>query len=605
MTGAAWPHSPPVAAEVRAGQVTGSVRRRRGRVIPGRRARPGNGDSERRGPVLLADSDAWKLSPQTAKMVINICLPHFKPRIHCNKISADGYEVENLISEDLAKRNRGFRSEYFIKPPVHVTLSFPFNIEICRINIDISSGGYQNFTGLDIYTSTSLNKSSWNSPESQFSGLAGQPVSDKDVFTLVGKAILKNQSKVTFSHRGFKPRPPFHQMEAVFYPGSASQDLWNKGPASLSNVSHLKICISHVAGGGLPCIKRLEVWGQPAKSCPQEVMDSVFQVASACLAQGLGIQSAGFMFPMESECVPLSNSDCEQQSLQKLVDVVQDIPEEFLDPITLEIMPFPMLLPSGKVIDQSTLEKCNRSEASWGRVPSDPFTGVAFSQHSQPLPHPSLKARIDHFLLQHSIPGTNLLGRAQVLGMVTPSSLTISSLKRKMDCMEQSPDDSNHVEPSYFSTTNLLAMSTSESGAKKMKTESDSPLAQMDCSTGPVSHEQKLSESLDIALTSALSSRPSFTARLVKGQQQPHSEGGCSSSWNANAPAEHSSRPVQGCASCNRTFSSYFKMEPVYQLPCGHLLCRPCLAEKQKSLTILCMNCKRSVSAHDVLRVHF
>ncbi|XP_043400842.1 RING finger protein 37 isoform X3 [Chelonia mydas] len=538
-------------------------------------------------------------------MVINICLPQFKPRIHCNKISADGYEVENLISEDLAKRNRGFRSEYFIKPPVHVTLSFPFNIEICRINIDISSGGYQNFTGLDIYTSTSLNKSSWNSPESQFSGLAGQPVSDKDVFTLVGKAILKNQSKVTFSHRGFKPRPPFHQMEAVFYPGSASQDLWNKGPASLSNVSHLKICISHVAGGGLPCIKRLEVWGQPAKSCPQEVMDSVFQVASACLAQGLGIQSAGFMFPMESECVPLSNSDCEQQSLQKLVDVVQDIPEEFLDPITLEIMPFPMLLPSGKVIDQSTLDKCNRSEASWGRVPSDPFTGVAFSQHSQPLPHPSLKARIDHFLLQHSIPGTNLLGRAQVLGVVTPSSLTMSSLKRKMDCMEQSPDDSNHVEPSYFSTTNLLAMSTSESGAKKMKTESDSPLAQMDCSTGPVSHEQKLSESLDIALTSALSSRPSFTARLVKGQQQPHSEGGCSSSWNANAPAEHSSRPVQGCASCNRTFSSYFKTEPVYQLPCGHLLCRPCLAEKQKSLTILCMNCKRSVSAHDVLRVHF
>ncbi|CAM5142128.1 unnamed protein product, partial [Natator depressus] len=54
---------------------------------------------------------------------------------------------------------------------------------------------------------------------------------------------------------------------------------------------------------------------------------------------------------------------------------------------------------------------------------------------------------------------------------------------------------------------------------------------------GPVSHEQKLSESLDIALTSALSSRPSFTARLVKGQQQPHSEGGCSSSWNANASA--------------------------------------------------------------------
>uniref|UniRef100_A0A8C8RQZ6 U-box domain containing 5 n=1 Tax=Pelusios castaneus TaxID=367368 RepID=A0A8C8RQZ6_9SAUR len=536
-------------------------------------------------------------------MVINVCLPQFKPRIHCNKISADGYEVENLISEDLAKRNRGFRSEYFIKPPVHVTLSFPFNIEICRINVDISSGGYQNFTGLDIYTSTSSNKTSWNSTVSQFSGLASQPVSDKDVFTLVGKAVLKNQSKVTFSHRGFKPRPPFHQIDAVFYPGSASQDLWNKGPATLSNVSHLKICISHVAGGGLPCIKRLEVWGQPAKSCSQEVVENVFQVASECLAQGLGVQSTGFTLPMESECVPLSSN--EQQSLQKLVDVVQDIPEEFLDPITLEIMPFPMLLPSGKVIDQSTLEKCNRSEASWGRVPSDPFTGVAFSQHSQPLPHPSLKARIDHFLLQHSIPDTRLLGRAQVSGMLTPSSITMSSLKRKVACMEPSSDNSTHMEPSYSAATNFLATSTSESSAKKMKTESDSHLAQMDCSTGPVSHEQKLSESLDIALTSALSSRPSFTARLIKDQQQPHGEGASSSSWGANTLAEHNSSPIQGCASCNRTFSSYFKTEPVYQLPCGHLLCRPCLAEKQKSLSILCMNCKRSVSAHDVLRVHF
>lgn len=39
-------------------------------------------------------------------------------------------------------------------------------------------------------------------------------------------------------------------------------------------------------------------------------------------------------------------------------------------------------------------------------------------------------------------------------------------------------------------------------------------------STGPVSHEQKLSQSLEIALTSTLGSMPSFTARLTKGQLQ-------------------------------------------------------------------------------------
>ncbi|XP_053113536.1 RING finger protein 37 [Hemicordylus capensis] len=538
-------------------------------------------------------------------MVINVCLPQFKPRIHCNKISADGYEVENLVSEDPAKRNRGFRCEYFIKPPVHVTLSFPFNVEICRINIDLSSGGYQNITGLDICTSTSSSKASLNSPESPFSGLAGQPAFDKEVFTLVGKAVLKNQSKVTFGHRGFKPRPPFHHlMDTLFsFPGSASLDLWNKGPASLSSVSHLKICITHVAGSGLPCIKKVEVWGQPAKSCSHEVVDDVLRVASESSAQGFGGQAASLPLPMESDIVPLGNSDSQEQ---KLMEAIQDVPEEFLDPITLEVMTLPMLLPSGKVIDQGTLEKCNRSEASWGRVPSDPFTGVAFSQHSQPLPHPSLKARIDHFLLQHSIPGTNLLGRAQALGTVVASSIAMSSLKRKIDLVEQNPEGRHSVEPFHFSTANFVVTSTSETRAKKMKMECDSNSSQMDCSADLISHEQRLSDSLDSALNSALSSMPLFTASLAKGQQQLHSGGSCSSPWNAGGGHEHNrSDALQGCSSCCRTFSLYFTTETVYQLPCGHLVCRPCLSEKQKSLSILCMNCKRSVATHEVMRVHF
>ncbi|XP_015280605.1 PREDICTED: RING finger protein 37 [Gekko japonicus] len=529
-------------------------------------------------------------------MVINVCLPQFKPRIHCNKISADGYEVENLISEDPAKRNRGFRCEYFIKPPVQVMVSFPFNIEICRINIDISSGSCQNITGLDIWTSTSSGKASWNNP---FSGLAGPPLLEKEAFTLVGKAVLKNQSKVTFSHRGFKPRPPFHHpMDTLSsFSGAASLDLWNKGPGSLSGVSHLKICITHVAGSGLPCIKKVEVWGQPAKSCPHEVVGDVFRVASQSPAPGFGGQASSLPSPMESDVVPFGNPDSQEQ---KLMEAVQDVPEEFLDPITLEVMTFPMLLPSGKVIDQETLEKCNRSEASWGRVPSDPFTGVAFSQHSQPLPHPSLKARIDHFLLQHSIPGTNLLGRAQASGTVIASSIARSSLKRKMDLLERNLGRRGNLDPPCFLTTDPVATSTSESRAKKMKMECEANASQMDCSTDPVSHEQRLSASLD----SALSSMPLFTASLTKSQLAPCS--GNSGPLNPSSGYEHNrSGASQGCSSCCKSFSSYFKPEPIYQLPCSHLVCRSCLAEKQKSLSILCMDCKRSVATHDVVRVHF
>ncbi|XP_006187175.1 RING finger protein 37 isoform X1 [Camelus dromedarius] len=541
-------------------------------------------------------------------MVINLCLPQFKPRIYCNKISADGYEVENLISEDLTKRSHGFRTEYFIKPPVYVTVSFPFNVEICRVNIDLTAGGGQNVTGLEMYTSAVSSRASWNTPESRTLGPAEPSVLDKEAFTLVGKVLLKNQSQVVFSHRGFKARPPFGPMDATLpSPAVVAQELWNKGALSLSHVAHLKICITHVTGSGIPCIKRLEVWGQPAKTCSQEVIDSVLLVASESLPQDLSLQAPAL--PMESDCDAGVQSEGQQapSSLQELAEVIQDVPEEFLDPITLEIMPYPMLLPSGKVIDQSTLEKCNRSEAAWGRVPSDPFTGVAFTPHSQPLPHPSLKARIDHFLLQHSVPGCHLLGRAPTALALTPSSIALPSRKRKMEQAEHAPDSSLGLNASCFSTTSLLVSPpTSEHTAKKMKAASELSLTHMDCSTGPVSHEQKLSQSLEIALTSTLGSMPSFTARLTRGQVQHLGTRGSSTSWRPGASSEQPGSILgPECASCKRVFSPYFKKEPVYQLPCGHLLCRPCLGEKQRSLPMTCTACQRPIASQDVLRVHF
>ncbi|XP_037667302.1 RING finger protein 37 isoform X2 [Choloepus didactylus] len=541
-------------------------------------------------------------------MVVNLCLPQFRPRIHCNKISADGYEVENLISEDLTKRSRGFRSEYFIRPPVYVTVSFPFTVEICRINIDLTAGGGQNVTGLEMYTSALSSSASWGTSECQTPGPAEPSIPNKEMFTLVGKVLLKNQSQVVFTHRGFKARPPFGPMEATLpSPAVVTQELWNKGALSLSHVAHLKICITHITGSAIPCIKRLEVWGQPAKTCSQEVIDSVLLVASESLPQSLAQQAPAL--PMESDCDPRSQSEDQQAptSLQELAEVIRDVPEEFLDPITLEIMPCPMLLPSGKVIDQSTLEKCNRSEAAWGRVPSDPFTGVAFTPHSQPLPHPSLKARIDHFLLQYSIPGCHLLGRAQTAVTVIPSSIAMPSRKRKMEQAEQAPGSSLDIIPSCFSTTSpLVSPTTSEHTAKKVKAASELGLTQMDCSTGPVSHEQKLSQSLEIALTSTLGSMPSFTARLTRGQLQHLGARGSSISWRPGTSSEQPGSVLgPECASCKRVFSPYFKKEPVYQLPCGHLLCRPCLGEKQRSLPMTCTTCQRPFASQDVLRVHF
>lgn len=89
------------------------------------------------------------------------------------------------------------------------------------------------------------------------------------------------------------------------------------------------------------------------------------------------------------------------------------IPDEFLDPITQEVMVLPMLLPGGMSVDNSTLEEHQKREATWGRAPNDPFTGVPFTSTSRPVPNPQLKSRIDRFLLRNGMTGLNgRLGRS-------------------------------------------------------------------------------------------------------------------------------------------------------------------------------------------------
>ena len=40
------------------------------------------------------------------------------------QLCADGYDVTNLVSDDPALRRRGFKLEYFLRPPVQVRLHF-------------------------------------------------------------------------------------------------------------------------------------------------------------------------------------------------------------------------------------------------------------------------------------------------------------------------------------------------------------------------------------------------------------------------------------------------------------------------------------------------
>ncbi|XP_067885040.1 RING finger protein 37 [Heterodontus francisci] len=515
-------------------------------------------------------------------MTLNFCLPHFSPRIQCNKVCADGYEVSNLISADPVKRQCGFRTEYFIKPPIHITVSFPFNVELCRIDVGVSAG-LQSSMGLDIYTCTTCSKNErWNEVSSQNSQLAGQAFSDNDVFTLVGKAVLKNQNKVTFRHKAFKPRAPFNDFNepSAVADSTLVQDLWNKGQFSLTNINHLRICITCVSGGSLPCLRRVDIWGQPSRSSPCKVIERVFTVYQK--------YKAGQSIPtVKHENVSVaSTSNTPSVSQQPVTNgspkTTGNIPEEFLDPITSELMVLPMLLPCGKVVDQSTLEKYSQCEATWGRVPNDPFTSVPFSRHSKPVPHSTLKTRLDYFLLHTTIPDRAVVGRTRV-GFVASSAV-----KRKSDSVQ---DVTTNTALEGISTgTSGNSTAVSDCAEKRFKAE----MKELQ-DLGTASHEQRLSQSLDNALASALSTFPSFTAR--QSQDKTQSAVG-SREWDRVSSDEV-------CSCCNKTFSAYSKNLVVYRLLCGHLICRSCLSERQKSSALSCLKCSRTICTSDVVRVHF
>ena len=76
-----------------------------------------------------------------------------------------------------------------------------------------------------------------------------------------------------------------------------------------------------------------------------------------------------------------------------------EVPEEFLDTITHSLMSLPMTLPSGHLVDRTTVERCEEMFRSRGGQPRDPFTGKLFSQAYKPCFNPALKARIDRFVL--------------------------------------------------------------------------------------------------------------------------------------------------------------------------------------------------------------
>ncbi|KAL1268966.1 hypothetical protein QQF64_031255 [Cirrhinus molitorella] len=498
-------------------------------------------------------------------MVLNLCLPHFQTSIQCNKLCADGYDVSNLLSADPVARRKGFKLEYFLRPPVHVTLSFQAEMELCRLDVELWPWGMdQGRTSRKLEILTCSER-------------------DGDRFELVSRCDLQEELQVCFVHQGFKPRAPFADPPPPKASGAKTQELWKRG--SLGSVAQLRVSIPYSGAASALGIKSLAVWASPSRCCPASELE---RIQNAHLNSLKSTKRPTVILP------PKSNP----------VSTETPIPEEFLDPLTQELMVFPMILPSGMVIDNGTLEEYQKREATWGRLPNDPFTGVPFTRDSKPIPNPLLKSRIDRLALQTGCTGVR--NRNNLLTKPQPSRLTAeakSVTDSSVNC------DHTHTSQAWaFASVSdsktgpdACKIGQAQSRSAKRKYESSFPSTSVDPERSPLrkehetpsesdSHERRLADSLDQALNAALHGLPVFT----------------SSSKTTSCVDASAGR--NACAFCCCSLTVYSSSVASYSLPCSHLMCGECLRQKHSSdsqkLTIKCPACGTTASSREITRVH-
>ncbi|XP_050724390.1 UDP-glucuronosyltransferase 2A3-like isoform X3 [Eriocheir sinensis] len=323
----------------------------------------------------------------------------------------------------LVSGRKGFMGTYFIRPPLDITVVFPVPIDISYIKL-VARLEQKCSTGFLIFTEPediscqhqqahprkaskpgipSTSHSGHSSPSCAPSHdppkpLTTSPDGDSDIYFCVGQFYTKAEDELVLTNHHYRHwlRLPMPNANGnVKDPRVFRGSLRHSNRKALKCVKSVIIRIQSTAERGPPVLRSLEVWGQPGISTKKLRRRELLREWSAFkpLAQS------------EPVVPRLYNSYPEEKKIQKpglealRNNDLLEVPEDFLDPLTCDVMTVPLLLPSGNSIDAHTLERFIASEGTWGRPASDPFTGVPFRGDKQPVPNVPLKARIDRFLL--------------------------------------------------------------------------------------------------------------------------------------------------------------------------------------------------------------
>ena len=382
--------------------------------------------------------------------LVNLCTQPFIAEATSSCVEADGHSIHNLYSLDPSIARKGFQVERFIRPPLHLTFCFKVPVKVvwvvvspelgegekCKIQVSVGPA-----TGIS--TSLALKH-------------CGQFVLESGQSSLVLQHRQCPGSAMPGTVLGSRLLPKLNQSRHRL------SKHCTRSFSCLPHSKSLVVSLLHWAGHKVASLANVEVWGLPSPSassdqlslyrtckqalqkaaameCRQQTTapllynkmsgggsSSSFSNGADQLGTGwvttnqlqaqvnkhLGYNSLAHVVtgachrvdPTHQGCYPkqLGSSSAATTARTSKSDSLdhhhRSIPLDFLDELTFEIMNIPMLLPSGHMVDRSTLDKTQEADLTYGRPPTDPFTGVPFSDIHQPKFHPHTKAQIDQFL---------------------------------------------------------------------------------------------------------------------------------------------------------------------------------------------------------------